>query len=108
MADVAKLMCGPVLISTTAAAMYTAAAGVTPIVRNIHINNTSATAYTFSLGINGTPATAANAIYSSFYIAPFSAFDWSGFMVLTAAGSLWASSNSATALTLTVSGVETS
>lgn len=108
MTDTAKLLCGPAYIAATAAAVYTVPAGVTSILRNIHINNVGATNYSFSLGLNGTPVTSSNAIYTNFQVAQNTAFDWSGFLVLPPGGTLWALAQTASMLTIVVAGVEVS
>lgn len=106
MADVAKLLVAPTLLGTAASTLYTVPAATTTIIRNIHINNTTATNYTFSLAINGSPATAASAIYSGFWVATGTAFDWSGFMVLPANATLQGLASAAASLNITVSGIE--
>jgi hypothetical protein len=108
MADVAKLLVAPVLLTSSAVTLYTAPAGVTAIVRNIHVNNTSASAYGFSLGLNGTPATLSNALYSNYMLATNSAFDWSGFLVVPAGQTLVGLCSASGVLNIVISGVESS
>lgn len=107
MADVAKRIVGPVLLTTTTTTvLYTVPAATTTIVRNIHVFSTASANYTFSLCING--AVAANALYFNMYLPAGGAIDWSGFLVLAAGDTLVGSSNTATSSVITVSGIEAS
>lgn len=108
MADVAKRLVGPLFLLTSNSSVYTVPANTTTIVRNIHIsNNNSGTAYAFNLAINGTSASSGNCLYYNLAVPISGAFDWSGFLVLAAGDTIQALANSgASALTLTVSGVE--
>lgn len=90
---------------TTNGTLYTApAAGA--VVRTIHINNTTTSAATISLGINGTPATAANAFYSAFSVPPNGIHVWNGSIVLGNADTVQGLQGTSGALTLVISGVE--
>lgn len=106
MADVAKRIVGPALLSTSSTVLYTTPAATTTIVRSIHVSNSSGTTYQFSLSIGGASGVAASQFFGSFYIGPQNVLDWSGFLVLNATDSLQASGTNAASLTITVSGVE--
>jgi hypothetical protein len=103
-ADTLTRIVGPAAISGTWSTFYTVPASTKTVVRNIHVTNTTSGAIQFSLAINGTAA--ANQLYSAFVIPGAGTLDWSGFLVLAAADTLRAASNLNTALTITVSGVE--
>lgn len=105
MADTAKRLIGPIALTTTAATtLYTVPASTTTILRSIHVNNESAATATFTMSI-GTDG-AGKRLFSAVDIPTKSVLDWSGFIVMTATEIIQASAGTATALTLTVSGVE--
>jgi len=105
MADTAKRIVGPIALTTTAATtLYTVPASTTTILRSVHVNNESAATATFTLSIGADAA--GKRLWSAHDIPTKSSFDWSGFIVMTAAEIIQASAGSATALTLTISGVE--
>lgn len=87
--------------------LYTAPAGTgaTAIVRTIHVSNTTASTATVSLGINGTPNTAANAFYSSFSIPANGIHVWNGNIVLEGGDTLQGFQGTGSALTVVISGV---
>lgn len=91
--------------ATTNATLYTAPAAGS-VVRTIHISNTTATAATISLGLNGTPATAANAFYSAFSVPPNGIHVWNGNIVLDNGNTLQGLQGTSGALTVLISGVE--
>lgn len=94
--------------ATTDTLLYTAT-GVTAIVRSIHIVNTTGTARTVTLGLNSGAALAgANHFLSALTIPANDFFDWSGFAVVSAAGTIRALQENATACTFTISGVTVS
>jgi hypothetical protein len=105
MADTAKRLSGPALLTAAAATQYTVPASTTTTLRNIHVSNETATAATFTMSI-GTDA-AGKRLFTALSIPGNQAFDWSGFIVMAAAEIIQAFSGTASALTLTVSGVET-
>lgn len=107
MPDVSARIYGPAQPGTTNATLYTVGSTATVVVRNIHICNTTATAATINLAINGSAATAANCWLEEFSIPANSAYDWSGFLHLSANDTLQALQGTASALTLTISGVIT-
>jgi len=104
MADTAKRLSGPALLTAAAATQYTVPASTTAILRNIHVSNETANAATFTMSI-GTDA-AGKRLFTAFSVPGNQTFDWSGFIVLAAAEIIQAFSGTASALTLTVSGVE--
>lgn len=107
MADASARIYGPAQPGTTNATLYTVGAAATVVVRNIHICNTTANDATISLAINGTAATAANCWLSALSVPSNSSYDWSGFLHLSAADTLQALQGTASALTVTISGVIT-
>lgn len=107
MADVAKkLYEGQPGTSDTL--LYTNPSGaVATILRSIHIVNTTGTAATITLGVNSAAAlAAANHFLSALSIPPNSTYDWSGFVVIDASGTIRALQGTSTALTVVLSGVE--
>ena len=107
MADASGRIYGPAQPAATNATLYTVPTLTSVIVRNIHICNTTATAATISLSINGTAATAANCWMSALSIPANSVFDWSGFMHLSAADTIQGLQGTASALTVIINGVLT-
>lgn len=92
--------------STTDTLLYTAvAAGA--IVRAIHVANTTGAAATITIGLNaGAALAAANHFVSAVSIPANSTYDWSGFQVLDASATIRGLQGTASALTVTISGVE--
>lgn len=80
--------------------------GATSVVRNIHISNTTATAATISLSVNGSGATAANNIYRAFSIPANGVHVANTNIVLHSADTLQGLQGTSAALTVIVSGVE--
>ena len=106
MADAGSRVYGPAQPGTSNATLYTST-GVTTAIRNIHICNTTGSAATISIGINGTSATAANCILSAFSIPANGVHDWSGFMWLASGDTITGLQGTSSALTVTISGVTT-
>lgn len=106
MADVAKRLAGPSLLTGTAATVYTVPGATATILRSIHVSNETGSTATFTLSI-GTDA-AGKRLFTAVDIPTKGSLDWSGFIVLNAAEVLQAFSGTASALTLVVSGVEVS
>jgi hypothetical protein len=79
-------------------------ASTTAILRSVHVTNETGSTATFTMSI-GTDA-AGKRLWTALDIPTKSSFDWSGFIVMAAAEVLQAFSGTASALTLTVSGVE--
>jgi hypothetical protein len=105
MADVAKRLCGPTQMGTSAATVYTVPASTTAILRNIHVANNSGSMVTFSLSI-GSNAAATQIFTTTPVGASGGVLDWSGFMVLTAGEIIQALASAGASMTLTISGVE--
>jgi hypothetical protein len=103
-ADTAKRLAGPSLLTAAAATYYTVPASTTAILRSVHVTNETGSTATFTMSI-GTDA-AGKRLWTALDIPTKSSFDWSGFIVMAAAEVLQAFSGTASALTLTVSGVE--
>ena len=105
MADVAKNMYEGAPGTTDTLLYTTVAAG--GIVRAIHVANTTGTAATITLGLNaGGALAAANHFLTALSIPANSPYDWSGFQVLNASATIRALQGTASALTVTISGVE--
>lgn len=105
MADTLKRVAGPVALTAAAATVYTAPASTTTTITSIHVCNETTTAATFNLAI-GTDGANKRWVFGLSIIAN-GTYDWSGTMVLAAAEIVQAYSGTASALTLTMSGVET-
>lgn len=105
MADVAKKMyLGQP--GTTDTLLYTAPA-TGAVVRSIHVANTTTSAATVTIGLNtGAAIVAAEHFLSAFSVPANGAFDWSGFAVLDANETIRGLQGTASALTVTISGVE--
>ena len=108
MTDTIKRMYGPAQPATTNATLYTVPGATTAAIRNIHITNTTGTAATISLSINGTAATVANCIIAAESVPANGSYDWSGFIGLAAADTIQGLQGTLSALTVTISGVEVS
>jgi hypothetical protein len=104
MADTAKRLSGPALLTGAAATVYTVPALTTTILRSVHVTNETGSTATFTMSI-GTDA-AGKRLWTALDIETKTSFDWSGFIVLAAGEVLQAFSATASALTLTTSGVE--
>ena len=104
MADTAARLYGPTQLGTSAVTIYTSAASTTTIVRHIIAVNAATTAAKLTLSI-GADAVGTR-ILDGFYIASKQNYEWKGFLVLAAADTIQASSDTASAVTLTVNGVK--
>lgn len=107
MADASGRIYGPAQPAATNAVLYTVPAATTVVARNIHICNTTASAATISLAINGTAATAANCLLKELSIPANGTYDWSGFLHLSANDTLQGLQGTTGALTATISAVVT-
>ncbi len=105
MADVAKRMYGPAQPGTANATLYTAPA-TGAVIRHIQVMNTTASAATISLAINGTAATAANCVYFTFSVPAGGYEEKSCFIPLGNADTIQGLQGTASALTVTIGGVE--
>lgn len=104
MADTAKRLSGPALLTASAATVYTVPAATATILRSVHVTNETGSTATFTMSI-GTDA-AGKRLWTALDIETKTSFDWSGFIVLAAGEAIQAFSGTASALTLTTSGVE--
>jgi hypothetical protein len=107
MPDASGRIYGPAQPGTGNTTLYTVPSATTVVVRNIHICNTTATAATISLAINASAATAANCWLTALSVPGNSSYDWSGFLHLSTTDTLQALQGTASALTVTISGVIT-
>lgn len=107
MADAASRVYGPAQPGTGNGTLYTVPGATTATIRNIHICNTTGTAATISLALNGTAATAANCLLSALSIPANGSYDWSGFLVLATGDTLQGLQGTSGALTVTVSAILT-
>lgn len=105
MADVAKKMYEGAP-GTTDSLLYTAPA-TGAVVRNIHVANTTSTAATITIGLNtGAAIAAAEHFLSALTVPANGVVDWNGFAVLDASETIRGLQGTASALTVTISGVE--
>lgn len=105
MADTGSRIYGPAQPGTTNATLYTVPGATTAHLRNIHICNTTASAATITLALNGTSDTAANCILEGLSIPADGSYDWSGFMVLATGETIQGKQGSSGALTVTISAI---
>lgn len=105
MADTFKRLAGPVQLSTGAVTRYTVPSSTTTAIRNILVCNTTGNQAKLTMSV-GADADATR-IFKDHVIEPRSTFEFHGLIVMTATEILQAFSDTASALTLTVSGVET-
>lgn len=104
MADTLKRLSGPTLLTTSAVTQYTVPGSTTATVRSIHVANETGTAATFTLSL-GTDG-AGKRLFKDVSVPANGVLDWSGTVILAAAEVLQALAGTGSALTLTVSGVE--
>lgn len=105
MADTAKRLSGPAALTASAVTQYTVPALTTTILRSIHVANETATAATVTISI-GTDGAGKRIFYQT-SVPANGILDWSGFIVLATTEIIQALSGTASALTLAISGVET-
>jgi hypothetical protein len=105
MADALLRLYGPAQPGTSNDTLYTAATAGGAVIRNIHVANGTALWAAFSLSINGTSATAANCFYVNFMVPPYGIHDASVSIPLANGDTLQGHQETASALTITVSGV---
>lgn len=107
MADTAARLYGPAQPGTTNATLYTSAASTQTIVKSVTLVNTTGTAATITLAINGTSDTAANHWLLSAYSVPPNGFVhipvWE---VLEATDTIQGKQGTSAAITATISGVK--
>lgn len=104
MADTFVNVYGPAQPGTGNGTLYTST-GLITVIREIRICNTTTTAATISLAINGTAATAANCFLSAFSIPANGEYLSTGSLVLESGDTLQGLQGTGSALTVTVSGV---
>lgn len=104
MADAAKRLAGPTLLTASEQTLYTVPASTTTILRGIRVANNSTATVTLTLSIGADAA--GTRLYSGFDLLAKSIHDWSGFLVLTAAETLRGYAGTTNQLVITVSGVE--
>lgn len=104
MANTLKRLVGPIILTGAAVTYYTTPGSTTTVIRDIQICNETGTAATFTLSIGADGA--GKRLYKEFSI-PANGFHSSQRqIVLAAAETLQAYSGTASALSLTISGVE--
>ena len=106
MTDVAKRCAGPIALGTVATTVYTVPAATTTVIRSLHVANESAAAATFTVSI-GVDAAGKRVFYNT-NVGIADAYDWTGNIVLATGEVVQAYASIGTALTLVVSGIETS
>jgi hypothetical protein len=104
MADNLKRLSGPLLLTGSAATVYTTPALTTATVRTVHVCNETGTAATFtlSLGADG----AGKRLFMAITVPANGVLVLGTNVILAAAEILQAYSGTASALTVTISGVE--
>ena len=107
MADAASRIYGPAQPGTGNGTLYTVPGATSVVVRSIHVCNTTSSAATLSLAINGTAATAANCWLDELSIPANGSYDWSGFLALATTDTIQGLQGTSGALTVTISGVLT-
>lgn len=103
-----KRLTGPAQAAASATDVYTVGAGKTAVVKQIVLNNTSASAVAVTANILpvSASASASNAIISGLTIAPNSQIIWSADIPLTAGEKVSLSAGTANVITYVVSGIE--
>ena len=97
---------GPVLLGTSAATLHTVPGDRTFTVRNIHVANVGAVEATFTLSIGADAA--GTRIYNDVALeGNGGVFDWSGYMPLDPTEIIQGFSDLPNAVTVTISGVDT-
>ena len=105
-----KRLSGPAYLTTSATPVYTVGAGLTGVVKQIVFNNTSAGAATVTAHIvpNAGSATTSNQVISQLSISAYSQIIWSADIPLSAGESVQLLSNTTSAISATVTGIEIS
>ncbi len=104
MPDILKRLAGPVYAAASATTVYTTPAATTTTVRALRVCNETATAASFTLSI-GTDG-AGKRLWHQYYVQPGDPYDWTGFIVLGTTEVIQVLASTASALTVTISGVE--
>lgn len=113
MPDLQKRLCGPSLLPITTMAaepgLYKAneSGNINTIIRSIHINNETAGSVTFTLSLMaaGTTDAVGKRLFTAAIVGPNGGFDWSGFLVMNPNEWLGGFANTASALTIAISGI---
>lgn len=92
----ASQLLAPTAAATSDATLFTSAAATVTIMRHIRVCNTAGSSATFSIGIGGTAATAANCIASGQAVAANSSVDLYGYYVLPASTAVHALASAVT------------
>lgn len=102
--DTLKRLAGPVALAASAATVYTAPASTLTVLRGLRVVNETGTAATFtiSVGVDG----AGKRVWYGQSVGAGDGYDWSGSLVLAAAEVIQAYASASAALTITLSGVE--
>lgn len=104
--DTLSRIVGPTALATTATTVYTTPASTTTTIRSLHVTNESGASAKFTLSI-GTDGAGKRMFYQVPVTNGDLGLDWTGSLVLAAGEVLQAYSDTATALTLVISGVVT-
>jgi hypothetical protein len=104
MADTLKRLSGPASLTNSAATVYTVPGATVAVIRDINVANTTGSAATFTLSIGADAA--GTRLFSAVSVPANSTLQRTGSVVLAAGETLQAYSGTNAALTLTVSGVE--
>lgn len=106
MADAGSLVYGPAQPGTTNGTLYTVPGATTAHVKSVKVVNTTGTAATITLALNGTAATAANHWLFSAYSVPANGFvHVETYEALAAADTIQGLQGTSAALTVTISAI---
>lgn len=99
---------GPSFLTTSASTQFTVGTGKVNVLKQIVLNNTSATAasVTVYLVASGGTASSANAIVTNLVISANSQIIWSADLPMTAGETLQALASTGTVITATTTGIE--
>lgn len=104
MADTPVRIAGPTLLTGSAVTQYTVPASTTTILRDLRAANTTGTSASIFVSIGADAA--GTRLWSGLFVPANGTLDWTGFIVLATGETFRAYSGTASALTLTASGVE--
>lgn len=104
MADTSKRLTGPTSLGNSAATVYTCPGTTTAQVVDIHVANTTGSDATLTLSVGADAA--GTRLYSAQTVPAHGSIQRTGLVVLAATEIIQAYSGTASALTLTISGVE--
>jgi hypothetical protein len=106
MADVLKRLAGPQSLTAAAATVYTVPTATSAVIRQLRVVNETATTASFTVSIGADAP--GKRLWYAVSVAPGDPYDWTGSIALAAAETVQAYSATASALTLMMSGVESS